>query len=52
MVAGSKLIMTAVAAAIVRDRAGATRRAADLTAYNAYLASFDRTRMFTASDPR
>ena len=60
MVAGSELIMAALsvglAVVIVRDRAGAVRRAADpaveLTAYNAYLASLDPSRMFTGSDPR
>jgi cytochrome c oxidase assembly factor CtaG len=52
MVAGSELIMAAVAvalaAAIVRDRAGGARRtadpAADLATYNAYLASLGRSR--------
>jgi hypothetical protein len=39
-----------------RGRAGAVRRAAapaaELTAYNAYLASLDPSRMFTGSDRR
>jgi hypothetical protein len=60
MVAGSELSMAALAVGlavvIVRDRAGAVRRAAapaaELTAYNAYLASLDPSRMFTGSDRR
>ena len=63
MVAGGELIMGAVAVAlamaIVRDQAHAARRianpAADLTAYNAYLASLDhrgRRYGFTCAAPR
>jgi putative copper resistance protein D len=64
MVAGSELVMVAVAVAlavaVVRGRDGAARRgteptaesAADLSAYNAYLASLDPSRTFTGADPR